>query len=168
MKKIKKPLVVVSVIFLLALIFVFSGMYDFGADKPHNKFTIFIIEMVRKKSIQIKSKGVDERIFGKLNVNSGAIKKYSTLCQPCHGGPGYDSQNFAHGLYPPAPSMAKEDVQKLSNAELFWVIKHGIKMTGMPSFGNILSDKEIVSVIGLIRRIPEMEVKDYDKLLNEK
>ncbi len=57
-------------------------------------------------------------------------------CVNCHGGPGAQWRKFSEGLNPDPPDL-KEIVGDIQPRELFWVVKNGIKMTGMPSFGAI-------------------------------
>ena len=70
-------------------------------------------------------------------------------------------QKFSEGLNPDPPDL-KEIVQEREPAQLFWAIKNGIKMTGMPSFGAIgVDDKEIWSVVAFIRKLPNTSEADF-------
>jgi mono/diheme cytochrome c family protein len=81
-------------------------------------------------------------------VQAGARAFSQRGCATCHGAPGVESQKFSEGMNPDPPDL-KDVAGDTEAAELFWVIKNGIKMTGMPSFGKIgMDDKEIWSVVG--------------------
>ena len=71
--------------------------------------------------------------------------------------------DIAHGLYPPPPDLANT-VPLYSPAELFWIVKHGIKMTGMPAWSDH-SDEEIWATVGFIEKLPGMSEQDYASLL---
>ncbi len=72
-----------------------------------------------------------------------AIKLYHANCSACHGVPGERSSTIAIGLYQHAPQLAKHGVEDDGDAETFWKIKHGIRMTGMPAFTRSLSDEQV-------------------------
>jgi hypothetical protein len=71
--------------------------------------------------------------------------------------------DIGKGLYPPAPDLA-DSARRLSAAELFWVIKHGIKMSGMPSWRDH-ADDEIWSTVAFLRKLPGLSEQDYGKLV---
>ena len=73
----------------------------------------------------------------------------------------WKSQKFSEGMNPDPPDL-KDVAGDTEPAELFWVIKNGIKMTGMPSFGKIgMDDKEIWSVVAFIRKLPTVSEADF-------
>lgn len=94
-------------------------------------------------------------------VKVGA-QHYDALCVFCHGAPGREASEFSEGLNPPAPELHKVEVQKqYSDAELYWIIKNGIRMTGMPAFGPTHEEKELWAIVAFTRRLPEMQAEDY-------
>jgi thiosulfate dehydrogenase len=76
------------------------------------------------------------------NFEAG-IKLYVANCAACHGVPGERPSTIAIGLYQHAPQLARHGVEDDPEGETFWKIKHGIRLTGMPSFGASLSDEQI-------------------------
>lgn len=72
-------------------------------------------------------------------------------CANCHGFSGRKPTDVGRSLYPPSPDLGSPGVQEWSDAELFWIIKHGIRNTGMPGFGNIHSDQEIWNLVRFVR-----------------
>jgi hypothetical protein len=68
------------------------------------------------------------------------------------------------GLDPPPPDLA-ESALEMSPAELFWVTKYGIKMTGMPSWGATHDDDSIWPVVAFIMKLPDLDVTQYQDLL---
>jgi Cytochrome C oxidase, cbb3-type, subunit III len=68
---------------------------------------------------------------------------------------------FSEGLHPDPPDL-KEVVDQLSPAQLFWVVKHGINMTGMPSFEQAgVKDDEIWSIVAFLKKLPKVSEADY-------
>ena len=79
----------------------------------------------------------------------------------CHGGPGVNWAKFSEGLRPDPPDL-KELADKIPPEQLFWVIKHGINMTGMPSFGLIeVPDQEIWTIVAFVKKLPSVSDADF-------
>ena len=73
--------------------------------------------------------------------------------------------DIAHGLYPQPPDLALT-AQAYTDGELFWILKHGIKMTGMPAWTDH-SDKELWTTVAFVRKLPGMTPEDYTKLVTQ-
>jgi hypothetical protein len=78
----------------------------------------------------------------------------------CHGGPGVKWAKFSERLHPDPPDL-KELANERTPQQLFWVIKNGINMTGMPSFGAIeASDQEIWTIVAFVKKLPSVSDDD--------
>jgi mono/diheme cytochrome c family protein len=75
---------------------------------------------------------------------------YRQLCSRCHGLTERSDNTYGKSFYPPAPNLALNGTT-FKEGEIFWIVKHGIRNTAMPAWGNLLSDKEIWSVVSVIR-----------------
>ena len=71
------------------------------------------------------------------------IKIYAANCAVCHGGPDAARSKIADGLYQKPPQLAKDGVEDDPEGETYWKVKHGIRLTGMPSFGATLDDRQL-------------------------
>jgi mono/diheme cytochrome c family protein len=90
------------------------------------------------------------------------------MCKQCHGAPGSPRDEFAEGLYSIPPSLASGDVQQeLSASELFWIVTHGIKMSGMPSFGKTHTEEQIWGIIAIVKKLPEMNRAAYEEMIKK-
>lgn len=78
---------------------------------------------------------------------------FSMACTSCHGTDGRNPTNIGKSMYPRVLDLGSPEVQRLSNPELFWVIKNGIRFSGMPGFGNTLSDDEIWQATYYVRSL---------------
>ncbi len=74
-------------------------------------------------------------------------------CATCHGQDGRTPTPIGKSMYPRAVDLGSADVQEMSDAEMFWVIKNGIRLTGMPGFANINSDQEIWQLAWYVRSL---------------
>jgi len=76
-------------------------------------------------------------------------------CATCHGSDGRTPSDIGRSQYPPSPNLGSPAVQEWSDAELFWIIKNGIRHSGMPGFGRIHSDEEIWNLVRFVRSLRE-------------
>lgn len=155
---------VILVVVIAAAAFVYSGAYDIGADKAHSSTTSWIIGHVRDRSIQAHASGiaVPAGLDDAEKVAVGA-SHFSEHCVRCHGAPGVGRGEFAKGLYPRPPDLAGV-VKSYTPSELFWILKHGIKMTAMPSWGDH-ADDELWAIVAFMKKLPGMTDQDYAKLI---
>ena len=158
----------IAAIVVLAILagaaFVNSGTYYIGADKPHWSVTAWLLNRARDQSIRAHAAGSTEPagLNDPARIVAG-VSHYAEHCAVCHGAPGVERGDLAKGLYPPPPNLA-EVAQSYTPGELFWIVKHGIRMTGMPSWGDH-SDDELWATVAFIEKLPGMSDQDYANLL---
>jgi mono/diheme cytochrome c family protein len=95
---------------------------------------------------------------------------FADHCAVCHGPDGNGDTEMGRGLYPRPPDMRLPATQQLSDAELFYIIENGVRLTGMPGWGNGTKEGEMSSwhLVGFIRHLPQMtdnEIADMDDLI---
>lgn len=78
---------------------------------------------------------------------------YTGNCANCHGLDGHTPTDVGRWMYPRSPDVGSLGVQQWSDAELFWIIKHGIRLSGMPGFGKIHSDDQIWHLVHYVRSL---------------
>ncbi len=94
-------------------------------------------------------------------IEQGARDFANAGCVNCHGAPGAKWAKFSEGLNPDPPDL-KDVVKGASASEIFWVIKNGIRMTGMPSFGKAgLTDDQVWHIAAFVKAIPKVSDADY-------
>ena len=89
---------------------------------------------------------------------------YVENCLPCHGAPGVKRAEFAQGMNPTPPDIDGA-LQNYTDAQLFWVIKNGIRATGMPAFGVNHKDDEIAAIAAFVRRTPRLTPEERQALV---
>jgi mono/diheme cytochrome c family protein len=144
--------------------FVYSGAYYVGADQPHWPVTTWLLNGVRDRSVRAHASGITAAygLDDPAKIVAG-VSHYAEHCAVCHGAPGVERGDLAEGLYPRPPNLA--DAPRLyTPGELFWIVKHGIRMTGMPAWGDH-SDDELWATVALIEKLPGMTDLDYAKLV---
>jgi mono/diheme cytochrome c family protein len=93
------------------------------------------------------------------------VEHFAAHCAVCHGAPGVPKGDIGRGLNPQPPDLAQASADS-TPAELFWVIKHGIKMTGMPSWRDH-GDDELWATVAFLKKLPGMTEQDYARLVKE-
>ena len=156
------PVLIVALVLLAALsgLFVYSGIYDIGADAPHWRAVYGLLDELRDHSIAHHSRhiSVPPDLGDAKRIQMGA-GLYQEMCTSCHLGPGLERTEISQGLYPAAPELARGD--DLSPAEQFWTIKHGVKLTAMPAWGKTHDDELIWDLVAFIRQLPKMTPDQY-------
>ena len=152
--------VIVFLLAVLALVagLAFTGLYDFGADAPHWSGFEHAIAFARLRSVAVHARDVRVPALTGAMAADGA-SDYDAMCTSCHLAPGMAENEMRPGLYPKPPTYDRFTV--LSAAEQFWVIKHGIKMSGMPAWGRTHSDVEIWNMVAFLQKLPGMGSAAY-------
>jgi mono/diheme cytochrome c family protein len=78
------------------------------------------------------------------------LRTYKSTCATCHGTFNGKPSEYGQAFYPPAPTFPGE-LTEYNDAEVFWIIKHGIRNTGMPAWTGTLSDEEIWQVVAMLK-----------------
>src|SRR5690348_1439707 len=118
-----------------AAVFFFRGFFSVAATHPEPAPVSWALVKVRMASVDHNATQSPPGGFDSPEKVQAGAKAFATRgCTNCHGGPGVEWQKFSEGLRPDPPDL-KEIVPHREPRHLFWVIKNGINMTGMPSFG---------------------------------
>ena len=150
------------------MLFAWSGLYDISAAEPHWDATESLIETLRDRSITVHSKGIQTPDLDDPEYLMAAAGHYHGMCRLCHGAPGAHTNEFARGLYPSPPDFTTGAVQDTrSSAEIYWIVKNGIKMTGMPAFGPTHDETELWGLVAFTRELNEMSAEAYARVIGE-
>lgn len=167
MKPIMGLLATVVVLAVAIAAYVWSGSYNVAATAPHWEMTVRLMTLVRDRSVAVHSEGITVPSSNNPKLHEIGFEHYHAMCRLCHGAPGYSSSETGKGLNPTPPSLASLAVQKLTDAELYWVIVNGIKMTGMPAFGPTHDDEELLGIQTFLRRLPNLKPEEYDLMVGQ-
>jgi mono/diheme cytochrome c family protein len=147
---------------IAAAIFFFGGYYNVAGSSPEPEIVRWALFHVRDASVERHAKdNAPPSLNDPASVRAGARAFSERGCVNCHGGPGVDWAKFAEGLRPDPPDL-KELANERAPQQLFWVIKNGIYMTGMPSFGAIeVADQEIWTIVAFVKKLPSVSDDDF-------
>ncbi len=161
----KITLTFISTVILIAtalLFFVNSGIYNVAARKPHNKIVSRILNTAMERSVKRHARGIVKPSLTDDSLIKSGFKHYNEMCVGCHGKPGLSASELDNGFNPEAPDIIEEIKEgEWSAEELFWIIKNGIKMSAMPSFGHNHSDEQIWAIVAFLERLPQISPEEY-------
>lgn len=141
----------------------YFGIINVAADDPHSKIVYSFLTMARDRSIEVRAKDIEvPNLDDQAMIKAGA-GNYNSMCISCHLAPGIKETELSQALYPAPPNLAKTGIGKAPAA--FWVIKHGIKATGMPAWGKSMADPYIWSMVAFLQQRPEMDKTQYQALV---
>lgn len=154
-----------AVVGLLGVLVLVSGIVPIGASSGHWTLTSSLLEFASSRSVATWSVGVKPPpLEHPADVLKGA-GHYHTGCRPCHGSPDLPQPRIALALTPPAPFLPPE-LGKWKPQELFTIVKHGIKFTGMPAWPSYARDDEVWSMVAFLLVLPELDAAEYATLVH--
>lgn len=145
--------------------FVWSGLYDVAANRPDD-WLDRVAETVADRSVERRAEGIRAPDLSDPAMVRTGVAHYQEMCVTCHGAPGVKASEIGVGLAPTPPDLAEEGEEQ-SPGELFWVVRNGVRMTGMPAFGVTHSDQQIWAIVALLKRLPKMSPAEYQALIRE-
>ena len=154
---------VVVAVGVTGAVFVYSGGYNVAATTGHTKLVEKTLRTLMMRSVVAHAQ--DVRPPAGFNAQDRATAEhaaghYEAMCRTCHGAPGKKPDPWQ--LYPPAPDLADAlRVTGWSDPEVFWIIKNGIKDTGMSAFGGSHSDEDLWGLTALIRQLEKITPAEY-------
>jgi mono/diheme cytochrome c family protein len=140
-----------------------SGLYDISATDQHLAPTYWLLDTAMKYSVRRRGAGVEVPPLGEPAQLRRGSALYRVHCLQCHGAPGVAPEPFALGMTP-APVPLVHTARTWPPAELFWVVKEGIKMTGMPAWKYRLNDADIWAVVAFLPAMAGLTPAQYAKL----
>lgn len=147
---------------------VYGGLVDMSADTPHSALVYRVIETAREKSIEraIRNSLAPANLSDPERVRRGS-GNYAAMCVECHLAPGKANSEIRKGLYPEPPDLSRPTKTEAdAAARQFWIIKHGIKASGMPAWSKGgIEDEAIWDMVAFLQTMPTMTADQYAALV---
>jgi mono/diheme cytochrome c family protein len=177
MKTLKCLLFIAAAFLVVGVAFVYSGVYPMGADVSHNKLTYWLLETAREQTITKASKNIAVPPLDDSDLLLVGGPDYNDMCVACHLKPGKTQSDMSIGLYPAPPNLSTRKDEhghdhaddgygdpEQSSRRQFWIIKHGIKASGMPAWGPTHDDQRIWAMVAFLQKLPELTPDQYQIL----
>lgn len=142
----------------------YSGIIDVGADDPHSAPLHAVLETARERAVAVRARDIEVPPLGSAEQMRSGAGNYAAMCVGCHLAPGVAPTELSQGLYPAPPALA-EATRDGDPAATFWVIKHGLKSTGMPAWGRFMEDHYIWSLVAFVEQLPSLTPMEYQALV---
>ena len=132
----------------------------FSAREKPAAVEVFLARRLRGMASEPGAKSLKNPVEPAPLSIAEARDHFADHCAICHGNDGAGQTPINAGLYPPAPDMRQSQTQQLSDGELFYIIKNGIRFTGMPGWGG--EDEENWKLVLFIRHLPKLSPKEIE------
>ena len=143
-----------------ALAFVWSGWYDIAATKQHTQPVYTLLEKTGRQSIRLRAASIVPPPLDSPALVARGAACYVEKCLQCHGGPGVAQGEIGRSMQPlPGPLVGAS--AKFGSAELYWITRHGIRLSGMPAWEFRLKEEEIWDVVAFLQRLPNLTPQAY-------
>ncbi len=139
-----------------------AGWYDIGATNQHWQAVHSLLEGGMRHSVQRRSAHIAVPAMGQAQIRIGAAV-YRDNCVQCHGAPGV-AQNDLGKAMQPVPGPLMDVARRWRPAELYYITRHGIKMSGMPAWEFHLSEQELWGVVAFMQALPALSAPAYAQL----
>lgn len=142
-----------------------SGVLPITASSGHSVLTYWVLEFGKRRSIATHALGVDLPPLDEPWLVLKGAGHYHDGCRPCHGAPDLRTPRVTAAMTPqPADLIGRVEIYDAD--ELFYVVKHGIKFTGMPAWPAQERDDEVAAVVAFLRELPELDAESYRALVH--
>lgn len=144
----------------LVLLVAWSGVYNIAASRGHWAAVEWFLTFGMQSSVRTHALGIDPPPLDDSDLVALGAGHFHGGCAYCHGAPGMSRNPVALSMLPPPPELSTS-MRPWRDRELFWIVKHGIKYTGMPAWTVQSRDDEVWSVVAFLRRMPGMQPDRY-------
>jgi mono/diheme cytochrome c family protein len=132
------------------------------ATPPHIEAAV--ARAARHLAIPAADRAMRSPVTPTRDILTDAMAHFADHCAVCHAADGSGETETGRGLYPPAPDMRMQETQSLSDGELFYIIEHGVRFTGMPGWSTGTDSGRDASwkLVAVIRHLPAMTTSEID------
>lgn len=165
MKRWLRPFVVlVGLAALVGVLVLVSGIVPIKASSGHWPITAWLLDFAKRRSVATHTLAVQVPDLEQPSLVLKGAGHYHLGCAPCHGSPALHHPVVAQYMTP-APPYLPPGIHQWEPEELFYIVKHGIKFTGMPAWPAENRDDEVWAVVAFLQRLPEMDEQEYNLLV---
>lgn len=143
-----------------ALAFVYSGIYPIAASRPHTLLSRWLLTTVMTRSVQRAASGIRAPRLNDARLVQRGVALYHRDCQVCHGAPGVAAEQIGRGINPDPPRLERVGA-KWTDGEVYWIIRNGLKMSGMPAMGAARRPADTWALVAFIRRMRWLSPGEY-------
>jgi mono/diheme cytochrome c family protein len=145
---------VIFLVLILVLAFIVASQINLSALPEPGSFETRMATASKRWIIaRAARKSVPPEPNGTAADQANGDMLYGMDCDSCHGKDGRHPTSTGQWMYPRVLDLGSPEVQGWSDAELFWIVKNGVRFSGMPAFGKVQNDKEIWDLVRYVRSL---------------
>ena len=156
--------IAVPALALLGFLVAASGIIPIKASSGHWAITEWLLSFSMSRSVATHSTGIKAPALDDPALVLKGAGHYESGCMPCHGSPRMKYPRVTHAMTPPPPALP-EEMGDWDPEELFYIVKHGIKFTGMPAWPSLERDDEVWAMVAFLQELPAMDAETYGRLV---
>jgi len=130
-----------------------------SANKQPSKVEEIFANMAKDVVIPMSAANLKNPLPASEEVIRQGQAMYLMACSICHGADGHARTDLGRGMYPPAMDLTSPHVQKWTDAELFWIIQNGVRLTGMPSWKSTISETDTWKLVHFVHSLPQLNAQ---------
>ncbi|MBA7470541.1 hypothetical protein ES707_05828 [subsurface metagenome] len=145
-----------------AIALIFSGIYNVAAVQSLHPGLAWILRTTMENSVHRQATSIVPPQDFATRAAEG-FQDFDDMCVQCHGAPGRERSEIGEGLAPQPPNL-QNAAQAWTPSEVFWIVKNGVHMTGMPAFGPTHDDQRLWAIVAFVKSLPGMTAERYNQL----
>lgn len=157
-------LLVLALIGAGGLLVAASGVIPIKASSGHWSITEWFLQLGKRRSVSTHTLFMEEPDLSAPWLALKGAGHYESGCRPCHGGPDAPTPRIAAAMTPLPPFLPPR-IDEWEPKELFYIVKHGIKFTGMPAWRSLERDDEVRAVVAFLLEMPDLDADEYRNLV---
>ncbi len=164
MRRIQTILATIATLTILGLVgvagFIWAGLYNVGATRQHLQSVFSVLEVAMHRSVRLHARNINTPpLEDQAMIRRGATC-YNGKCVQCHGAPGVAQDDIGKSMQP-LPGPLVDATQKFHPRELYWITRHGIRLSGMPAWEFRLTESEMWDVVAFLQHLPKLTPQAY-------
>jgi mono/diheme cytochrome c family protein len=163
MRRVVAVLVIVAVVAIAAAA-VSLLIHGVSARDQPTRPEVMLARTLRHFAVPAKLRAAKNPVPMSAAALQEGREHFADHCAQCHGNDGRGQTEMGRNLYPRAPDMTLPETQKLSDGELFAIIRNGVRLTGMPGWGGEHTEQDDWKLVLFIRHLPRMTKEEADSM----
>jgi mono/diheme cytochrome c family protein len=148
-----------------ALVTIHGGLYNVSATEQHTAPVYWALEAGMRNAVKRRAHDIATPELSDPALAHRGLALHREACLQCHGAPGVSPHDVGKALMP-APNNLVQTAREWTAAEIYWVTKHGLKMTGMPAWGMRFSEDDLWAIVAFVKHLPRLSAADYEAMAN--
>ncbi len=144
----------------LGAVIMYSGAYNISATRQHFQFVHTLLEQAMHYSVRSHARDV---VAPPMDIDTQALRGaglYRDNCVVCHGAPGVAQGDIGQSMQP-IPGPLSDAARRWRPNEMYWIIRHGIKMSGMPAWEYHLAEQDMWALVAFLVEMPRLSPTAY-------